>query len=206
MIDEYLSFDIHTLSVCSKVHGKLNVLKKSSYLFDLEFRIILFKLFVQSKYDYCSTILFDFSRKYNATCLEKSFNKGLKRYLNINLNGMELIQQYEYLKQFKLLPLKLRFFQNFLFFAFSLHKENKDSVLLDSILNLKRDRLLRFSSFHEPKYHTSLYKFSFLSIVIRLLNSFIFSNLELSDISFRSMFNGNDCIKYLYLKYSAYWT
>ena len=62
-------------------------------------------------------------------------------------------------------------------------------MLLNSVLNLKRERSLRFSVFHEPKYLTSLYKSSFISIAIQLLNSFINSNVWLTDI-FRSMFNG----------------
>ena len=40
-LDEYLAFDLHTISICSKVNWKISVLKKSSYLFDLKFRIIL---------------------------------------------------------------------------------------------------------------------------------------------------------------------
>ena len=44
ILDEYLTFDLHTIGVCSKVNWKISVLKKSSYLFDLKFRITLFKL------------------------------------------------------------------------------------------------------------------------------------------------------------------
>ena len=187
------------------VMWKLSVLKKSSYLFDLKFRTILFKLFLQSKFDYCSTILFRTSIC-NSIRLDKCFSKALKRYLHINLNNMELAEQFNYLKQFTLLPLKMRFFQNFVFFTFTLLKENKENVLLNSVLNLKRERSLRFSVFHEPKYLTSLYQFSFISIAIRLLNSFINSNLWLSDTSFRSMFNGNDNVKFFHLRCSNYWT
>jgi hypothetical protein len=58
ILDEYLTFDVHTISLCSKVNWKISVLKKSSYLFNLNFRITLFKLFIISKYDYCSTLFF----------------------------------------------------------------------------------------------------------------------------------------------------
>ena len=45
-LDEYLTFDLHTIALCSKVNWKISVLKKSSYLFDIKFRITLFKLFI----------------------------------------------------------------------------------------------------------------------------------------------------------------
>lgn len=41
-LDEYLTFDLHTIALCSKVNWKVSVLKKSSYLFDIKFRITLF--------------------------------------------------------------------------------------------------------------------------------------------------------------------
>ena len=61
ILDEYLTFDLHTISICSKVNWKISVLRKSSYLFDLKFRVTLFKLFIMSKYDYCSSLFIYFS-------------------------------------------------------------------------------------------------------------------------------------------------
>ena len=207
VIDEYLNFDLHTIALCSKVSWKLSVLKKSSYLFDLKFRIILFKLFLQSKYDYCSTLFFHFSNKRGNDRLDKSFAKSIKKYLNINIYDMDLTNQFNHLRDFKLLPLRLRFFQNFVFFTFNLLKENRKSVLLDSFVKLKKVRVQRNNTnFHEPKPNTSLYKFSFLSIAIKLLNSFISTNLWLSEISFRAMFNGNETILFLYIRCSKFWT
>ena len=57
-LDEFLTFDVHTISLCSKVNWKISILKKSSFLFDLKFRTTLFKLFIMSKYDYCSSLFF----------------------------------------------------------------------------------------------------------------------------------------------------
>ena len=51
IIDEYLTLDQHSISICQKVNYKVSVLKKSLYLFDLKFKVILFKLFIQSKFD-----------------------------------------------------------------------------------------------------------------------------------------------------------
>ena len=206
IIDDYLNFDLHTISLCSKVSWKLSVLKKSSYLFDFDFRLILFKLFIQSKYDYCSTIFFPFACKRISGRLESSFAKVMKRYLHINIVNMSLNSQFYFLKQFKVLPLKLRFFQNLVFFTFNLLKENRVSVLINSILTLKKERSLRSSVFREPKCFTQLYKLSFISVAIKLLNSFIFSNLWLTDMSFRSMFNGNDSILFFYIRCSKLWT
>jgi hypothetical protein len=58
ILDEYHSFDTHTISMWTKVNWKISDLKKSSYLFDLKFRTTLYKLFILSKYDYCSTLFF----------------------------------------------------------------------------------------------------------------------------------------------------
>ncbi len=49
ILDEYLTFDPHTISMCSVVNWKISVLRKSSYLFDLKFRVTLFNLFIMSK-------------------------------------------------------------------------------------------------------------------------------------------------------------
>ena len=50
-LDEFLTFDEHKISLCSKVNWKISILKKSSILFDLKFRTTLFKLFIMPKYD-----------------------------------------------------------------------------------------------------------------------------------------------------------
>ena len=130
----------------------------------------------------------------------------MKRYLHINIVNMSPNSQFYFLKQFKVLPLKLRFFQNLVFFTFNLLKENRVSVLINSILTLKKEGSLRSSVFREPKCFTQLYKLSFISVAIKLLNSFIFSNLWLTDMSFRSMFNGNDSILFFYIRCSKLWT
>ena len=120
---------------------------------------------------------------------------------------MDVVNQYEHLKTFKLLPIRLRYFQNFVFFTFNLFKENHAGTLLDSFRSHKKTRTLRNDSiYHVPKFNTSLYEFSFISIAIKLLNSFIASNLWLIDLSFRNMFNGNDSILFFYLRSAKFWT
>ncbi len=73
----------------------------------------------------------------------------------------------EHLKTFRLLPLKLRFFQNFVFFVFSLVKTKNENVLSTSLESLRKTRETR-AFFNQPLFDTNLYKFSFLSIGIKL--------------------------------------
>jgi len=119
LLDEFLTFDMHTIAVCSKVNWKISVLKKSSFLFDLKFRVTLFKLFIMSKYDYCSSLFIHFSDCRNYERLDKNFAKAIKSYLKINIYNHNIEEQLTVLKNYKLIPLKLRFFKN-LVFLFSL--------------------------------------------------------------------------------------
>ncbi len=124
LLDEFLTFDLHTIAVCSKVNWKISVLKKSSYLFDIKFRVTLFKLFIMSKYDYCSSLFIHFSDGRNNERLDKNFAKAIKSYLKINIFNHNIEEQLMVLKNYTLLPLKLRFFKNFVFFVFSLVEYN----------------------------------------------------------------------------------
>ncbi len=203
ILDEYLTFDLHTISLCSKVNWKISVLKKSSYLFNLNFRITLFKLFIISKYDYCSTLFFYFNDVQNENRLDRNFSKAVKSYLNVKIIGLNLTEQFEHLKAFRLLPLKLRFFQNFVFFVFSLVKTKHINVISSSIESFRKTRETR-AFFNQPLFETNLYKFSFLSIAIKLLNSFIFSNVKNTETVFRSAFE--KVILMLYNTNNKHWT
>ncbi len=85
------------------------------------------------------------------------------------------------------MPLRLRFFQNFVFFIFSLIKCRHKNALNQSIDSLKKNRTTR-SHFNQPLFETNLYKFSVMSIAIRLLNSFIYTNVNNTETIFRSAF------------------
>ena len=179
-LDEYLTFDLHTITLCSKVNWKISVLKKSSYLFDIKFRITLFKLFIISKYDYCSSLFFHFSDYINNERLDKNYAKSLKSYLNIKISNLDMDEQFNCLKDFNLLPLRLRFFQNLTFFIFSLVNGKKNVTLLKTINSYKKVRITR-ASFVEPVFKTVLYQFSFVTIAIRLLNAFIFKSVHIEE-------------------------
>ena len=145
------------------------MLKKSSYLFDLKFRITLFKLFIMSKYDYCSSLFIHFSDSGNHERIDKNFAKAIKAYLKINIFNLSIGEQLSVLNSYTLLPLKLRFFKNLVFFVFSLIKHERNSTILNSIKSLRKTRITR-AFFDEPISNTNLYKFSFISIFIKLLN------------------------------------
>ena len=59
IIDEKLIFDIHTIDFCQKVSFKIRTLSMCAFLFNAEFKEILFKLFILLSYDFCSTLFFD---------------------------------------------------------------------------------------------------------------------------------------------------
>jgi hypothetical protein len=202
-LDEYLTFDMHSIALCNQVNWKTSVLRKSSYLFSLKFRITLFKLFIVSKYDYCSTLFVYFTDNRNHERLNNNFSKSIKSYLNIKLNNLNIDEQFNTLKNFKLLPLELRFFQNLVFFIFSLTKSKRNSALSREINSHKKLRPLR-TFFNEPIFNTVLYQFSFLTISIKLLNSFIYKNIHIEDKMFRSAFEAT--ILESYKANNKFWT
>ena len=77
VLDNYLQFDQQSINLCNSIKWKLSVLKKSAYLFDIRFRIILFKLFLQSRFDYCSSIFFHFTDSRCSDRLDKCIAKSL---------------------------------------------------------------------------------------------------------------------------------
>jgi hypothetical protein len=159
--------------------------------------------FIISKFDYCSTLFFHFQDAVNEQRLDKNFSKSLKSYLNIKLHNLNISEQYDHLKSFRLMPLRLRFFQNFVFFLFSLIKSRHKNALNQSIDSLKKNRTTR-SHFNQPIFESNLYKFSFMSIAIRLLNSFIYSNVNNTETIFRSAFEKVSLT--LYHSNTKHWT
>ena len=115
----------------------------------------------------------------------------LRSYLKIKIKNLNIEEQYNTLKHYKLLPLNIRLFQNLVFFIFSLVQGNRTSTLLKSINSLKKIRVTRTHFFEEPTYKTILYKYSFISISIRLLNAFIFKSLNIEKNLFRSAFEAS---------------
>ncbi len=90
----------------------------------------------------------------NQNRLEKNYCKALKSYLNINIKGMPIDEQFNKLKSYKLLPLRLRQFQNLVYFIFSLVKSNRMNSLLETINSFKKKRVTR-NVFKEPISNTN---------------------------------------------------
>ena len=60
------------------------------------------------------------------------------------------------------------------------------------------------SAFNETFFNTNLYKYSFLSISIKLLNSFIYKHIQSTEETFRGAFE--KAIFIFYVNSSKFWT
>ena len=120
VIDHSLDFKQHIKQVCNKVNAKTKQLQSSAHLFTMHFRTILFKSFIQSKFDYCSTVFINHAYHNQHSGLITCFNSSVKRLLKVNLGLEQLSQQIVLLKPFNILPLQLRFLIRFSTFIFKL--------------------------------------------------------------------------------------
>ena len=89
------------------------------------------------------------------------------------------------------------------FIIFSLTKSKRNSALSREINSHKKLRPLR-TFFNEPIFNTVLYQFSFLTISIKLLNSFIYKNIHIEEKMFRSAFEAT--ILESYKANNKFWT
>ena len=177
--DRYLKFDVHTINLCKKINVKLFILSRCAHLFNLNFKTVLFKLFIQSHFDYCSTVFSHLSTA-STTRINRCFSRAIHKLLKINIKGLNVDNQLSALSTFNILPLQLRRFLRFNMFLFSLCKLNNTSVLFNNIFinrNIKDNLIL-------PKCHYDLLKFSFTTILIKLLNLFVLQNLYRSKDNF----------------------
>ena len=70
IIDNNLKFDLNSKDIIQRVAYKVRVLLKSAFLFDIEFKTILFKLFILSTFDYCFSLFVHFSSQVDQLRLE----------------------------------------------------------------------------------------------------------------------------------------
>ena len=171
--------DVHTINLCKKINVKLFILSRCAHLFNLNFKTVLFKLFIQSHFDYCSTVFSHLSTA-STTRINRCFSRAIHKLLKINIKGLNVDNQLSALSTFNILPLQLRRFLRFNMFLFSLCKLNNTSVLFNNIFinrNIKDNLIL-------PKCHSDLLKFSFTTISIKLLNLFVLQNLYRSKDNF----------------------
>jgi hypothetical protein len=174
-----LNFDKHTVNICKKINTKTFILLRCAHLFHFNFRIILFKLFIQSHFDYCSTV---YSHLTNiSTCrINRCFRRTVYKLLKIDIKNMSIDEQLSGLSKYNILPLPLRLIYRFNTFLFSLMKNNNKSVISSHILSHKnaRDNLIL------PKIHTDLLKYSFSTVAIKILNLYLLEKLLMSKENF----------------------
>jgi len=64
---------------------KINIFYLVFFLFEAEFKIILFKLFILPSNDYCSTFFFHFTSQTGSQRLVKSLSKNIFKFLKIQI-------------------------------------------------------------------------------------------------------------------------
>jgi hypothetical protein len=191
-ITNTLSLEQHTIDICNKVRSKTFLLKKCAYLFSKEFNATLFKVFIQSRFDYCSSLLLHFPNKIDSDRLERCFNRSIKTLLKLNLKNETLKKQKELLDHLRILPLKLRIFQHFTVYLFSLIKQNNMSILTKKIFSYKKTKIInnlrKKKLFVLPLFKTNLKEFSFCILSVKLLYLFLLEHLDKSIQNFKNYF------------------
>jgi hypothetical protein len=168
----------------------------------MKFKVILFKLFIQSSLDYSSTLFIYFSNQLDQNRLEKSFSRSIHRLLKVNLSEwdprissfveMDIETQMKTLSVHNILPLKLRYFNHFIKFLHSNISKNSDSSLINYIMSHKKvEGTYRNNPLKMPVYSTNLAMFSFSSISIKIINLFLFKDLFLEKKQFTNFYNNN---------------
>jgi len=114
---------MNSKDVTRRVAYKVRVLLKSAFLFDIEFKTILFKLFILSTFGYCSSLFIHFLER-----LERSHSNAVYSILRVNLYDcnlstqnstmMSLERQLKTLINFDILPLKFRYFKRLIRFLY----------------------------------------------------------------------------------------
>jgi hypothetical protein len=206
MIDNKMSFGPQSAALCSKINSKTFLLSKSLYLFTEDFKPNLFKIFIQSHFDYCSTLTTHFSNQLYPKNLELCFTKSIFRILKIKLKEKSIKEQFDLLSKFNILPLKLRHFFRLCTFIFNILK-NKNPFFSD-IYNAQKKKNARAvcSIFNIPIFQKSFKQFSFSTISIKILNLFIFKCFTASQslTSFKTFLH-DDLIRY-YVESEIFWT
>ena len=202
-VDHKLRFDLHIASICKKVNSKLFVLNKKAFLFTHKFKETLFKLFIQSRFDYCSSLFFHCSNKSDYNLLVSTYNKSINKLFKLKINHLTLQNQYTLLtsKLKNILPLQLRLLYKFSLFIFSLFNSNKSYELTSNISKHKTDLRTLYSI---PYFKTDHYKYSFSVITCKLLRSYILPHLQTSMYTYKKFLINN--INNLYIKYVQFWT
>ena len=197
-------------------------------MFDMKFKVILYKMFIQSSFEFCSTLFFDLKISSELDRLDKCFSRSINKYLNIKLwkkrktsdvgnnksIALNLSEQAVVLSPFEILPRRLRSFYHFIFYTY-INYNRKNTSLFKKMISYKntensiitrRYNIRRL--FNPPLFLTNLYNYSYLTISIRFLNSFLFGFLKLKRNSFMKFFRDSNILIFyhnIYLKDREVW-
>lgn len=192
-IDSQLKFDKHINAVCSKVNKKAYLISRRFFLFDRNFRNILFKLFILPHFEYCSSLFYN-TYSSITNILYKCFKKNLKLFLNIDTHNKDLSSQLSDLQNFNILPINLRLFSHFCIFVHSIFSNSHCFSLINSFTKQKSNYALR-TSFILPSYLTHFGKQSFIFFGTKILNLFVFSHISTPKLAFKE-YLFNNCLFY----------
>lgn len=208
LIDDKLKFDKHIGSVCRRVSAKTHLLRRFAYLFDMDFKTTLFKIFIQSQLDYCSTVFARPSSQHLADRLDRSFSRSLRKYLGISLSSTSGVfytmeEQFGLLKPYGLMPLRYRFFVRLCTFVYTVIEGG--SGLSVKILTYRTGTTLR-NGFRLPAFKNAHGKYTVSTVSIKVLNSCIYG-LYLKGLARKKMVEYvKDNIIGLYTKCYGFWT
>lgn len=192
-VDSQLKFDKNVDKVCAKVNQKAFLISRKFFLFDSNFKTILFKLFLLPHFDYCST-LFTFTSASNLNKLNRCYYKNLKLFLNINISKHNLESQTSALNPTNLLPLDLRLFFHYCCFIHSIFYNSVCTPLLSLFKSQTSEYDLR-SKFLLSNVTTSYGIMSLSFVGTKLLNIFLFPHRNHSCSIFREYLKSN-CLYY----------
>ena len=213
VIDNKLDFGAQSKDLSIKINCKSHLLKKSLYLFTENFKPILFKLFIQSHFDYCSTLYIYFSNKNHILHLEKCFTKSIYLIIGVKLAKLTLEDQYVELNDekknkkktnFNILPLKHRILYHLCTFIFNIFKNNNETFV--NIFNAQKSKTSTREIFKVPFFKKRFKQFSFTTISIKLLNHFIFLETQKTLSSFKSELSKNIINLFILCEKKNFWT
>ena len=102
-----LSLLMHITELCIKINSKALFLSRWFFMYSNNFRVTLFKLFIESNFDYCS-YLFLFTS--NCNCMTKLcsvFKRNFNFFLNVGLEHADLDEPRKLLRPLRLMPLNI---------------------------------------------------------------------------------------------------
>ena len=76
-IDSLLNFDLHVSNICKKAAKQINILARLSKFLNQNTRLLIYKSFVRSNFNYCP-LVWHFCSKQNTEKLEKLQHRSLK--------------------------------------------------------------------------------------------------------------------------------